>query len=95
MWCLQCIISVIIVNGYIKLPEHPILPRYLLTIYNEYPPFPRYANLLSHYDHLDHNENIKYKDQDLVKKTGMMFVVIGDRRKQTFFTVSVGNILYS
>ena len=36
--------------------------------------------LLFHYEHSDHNGNLKYKD--LVKKTIKLLVIIGDGRKQ-------------
>ena len=48
--------------------------------------------VLSYYENLGGNEALEYKN--LVKKIVMLFVILGARRKQALFTISVDNILF-
>ena len=74
----------------IKLSEHSLLSRYLKKLYHRRPPLPKYVDngdvnlVLSHYDHKDQNENLKYKN--LLKKTVLLFLIIVAIRKQSTFT---------
>ena len=69
--------------------EHPLVSRYMKGIYNRHPPLPKYVNiwdilfLLRDYDNMDSNDNLQFKA--LVKKTVMLFIIFGARRKQALF----------
>ena len=60
--------NVVSVNHYIKLSEHPLFSRFLKQIYSRQPLLPQYMEicennlLLTHYDFLDHNEGLRFKD---------------------------------
>ena len=98
--CAACsaLFSVVTIRGYLKLSEHPLVSRYLKGIYNRHPPLPKYVNiwdislLLRYYDNMDSNDNLQFKV--LVKKTVMLFIILGARRKQALFTLSTDNIIF-
>ena len=81
--------SLVTIRGYLKLSEHPLVSRYMKGIYNRHPPLPKYVNiwdillLLRDYDNMDSNDNLQFKA--LVKKTVMLFIIFGARRKQALF----------
>ena len=56
--------SVVTINGFIKLSDHPHISRYLKGIYNRHPVLPKYCNtlgmsLLSKYcNSIDNYENL-------------------------------------
>ena len=78
--------------------EHTLVSQYLKGIYNRYPPPPKCVNiwdnslLLRWYDNIDSNDNLQFKA--LVKKTVMLFIILGERKKQALFTLSTGNIIF-
>ena len=90
--------SVVTIRGCLKFSEHPLVSQYLKGIYNRHPPLPKYANiwditiLLRYYDNMDSNDNLQFKT--LVKKTIMLFTILGARRKHALFTLSNGNIIF-
>ena len=90
--------SVVTIRGYLKLSEHLLVSRYLKGIYNRHPPLPKYVNiwdislLLRYYDNMDSNDNLQFKV--LVKKTVMLFIILGARRKQALFTLSTDSIIF-
>ena len=69
--------------------------RYLKGIYNRYPVLPKYSNtwdislLLKYYNSIDNNEKLQFKD--LVEKTVVLFMILGARRKQALFSITVDN----
>ena len=79
-------VSIIIINGFIKLSDHPLISRCLKGIYNRHPVLPKHSNtwdralLLKYYNSIDNNENLQFKG--LVKKTVGLFMILGTRRKQ-------------
>ena len=87
---LSALSSVVIIRGYLKLSEHPLVPRYLKGICNRHPTLPKYVNiwvislLRRCYNNMDSNDNLQFKA--LVKNTAMLFIVLGARRKQALFT---------
>ena len=90
--------SVITIRGYLKLSEHPLVSRYLKGKYNRHPPLPKYVNIwdislfLRYYDDMDSNDNLQFKV--LVKKTVMLFIILGARRKQALFTLRTDDIIF-
>ena len=89
--------SAVTIKGYLKLSKHPMILRYLKCIYSRHPPLPKYVDiwdillLLRYYGNMDSSDNLQFKT--LVKKTVMLFIILGARRKQTLFTLSINNIL--
>ena len=86
--------NIIAVKVYVKLSEHPLPSIYPKGIYIRHSPLPKYLDIwdannlfISHYDYLGHNENLNNKD--LEEKKVMLFVIIGVKRKQALFSVSV------
>ena len=90
--------SLITTKGYLKLSDHPLISRYLKGIYNRHPPLPKYVDiwdltlLLKYYEQKENNDCLEFKG--LVKKTVMLFIILGARRKQALFTLSVDNIVF-
>ena len=90
--------SVATITGYLKLSEHLLVSRHLKGIYNRHTPLPKYVNvwdisiLFRYYDNMNSNDNLKFKA--LVKKTVMLFIILGARKKQALFTLSNDNILF-
>ena len=89
--------SILTIKGYTKLSEHPFISRYLKGIYNRHPPLPKYTSIwdislvLDYYNSIETNDKLKFKD--LVKKTVMLFMILGARRKQALFTITVDNVV--
>ena len=56
--------SIVTINGFIKLLDHPLIFRYLKVIYNGHPVLPKYSItwdmplLLKYYNSIDNNENL-------------------------------------
>ena len=48
--------------------------------------------MLRYYDNMNSNDNFQFKA--LVKKTVMLFIILGARRKQALFTLSTDNIIF-
>ena len=90
--------SFLTIRGYLKLSEHPLVSRNSKGIYDRYPPLPKYVNiwdisiLLRYYDNTVSKNNLQFKAP--VKKTVMLFIILGARRKQALFTLSIGNIIF-
>ena len=90
--------SVVTIRGYLKLSEHPLVSWYLKGIYKRHRPLPKYVNiwyisiLFRYYDNIDSNDNLQFKA--LIKKTVMLFVILGARWKQALFTLSTDNIIF-
>ena len=90
--------SAVTIRGVPKLSEHPLVSRYLKCVYNRYPPLPKYLNildiliLLRCYDNMDSNHNLQFKI--LIKKTVMLFIILGALRKQNLFTLTTENIIF-
>ena len=90
--------SSIIIKGYLKLSDHPLVSRYLKDIYNRHPPLPNYVDIwdltlfLKYYEQKQNNNCLEFKD--LVKKTMMLFIILGARRKQVLFILDVDNIVF-
>ena len=90
--------SSIIIKGYLKLSDHPLVSRYLKDIYNRHPPLPNYVDIwdltlfLKYYEQKQNNNCLEFKD--LVKKTMMLFIILGARRKQVLFILGVDNIVF-
>ena len=88
--------SIVTIKGYTKLSEHPFISRCLKCIYNRYPPLPKYTTIwdislvLDYYNSIEKNDKLQFKD--LVKKTVMLFMILGACRKQALFT-TVENIV--
>ena len=78
--------SSITIKGYLKLSDHPLISRYLKGIDNRHPPLPKYLDiwdltlLLKYYEQKENNDCLEFKE--LVKKTVMLFIILGERRKQ-------------
>ena len=47
--------------------------------------------VLDYYNSIETNDKLQFKD--LVKKTVMLFMILGARRKQALFTITVDNII--
>ena len=90
--------SSITIKGYLKLSDHPFISRYLKGIYNKHPPLSRYVGiwdltlLLKYFEQKENNNCLEFKE--LLKKTVMLFIILGARRKQVLFTLSVDNIVF-
>ena len=88
--------SVVTIRGCLKFSEHSLFLRYLKGIYDRHPPLLKYVNiwdisiLLRYYDNMDSNDNLQFKA--LVKKTIMLFIILGARRKQALFPLSTDSI---
>ena len=88
--------SLFTIKGYLKLSDHPLVSRYLKGIYNWHPRLPKYVNiwdlslLLKYYEQKENNDCSEFKE--LVKKTVMLFINLGARRKQSLSTLSADNI---
>ena len=74
--------SVVTIRGYLILSEHPLVSQYFRDIIWDI------LILLRHYDNMDFN------DEALVKKTVMLVIILGARRKQALFTSSTDNIIF-
>ena len=48
--------------------------------------------LFRYYDNMDSNDKLQFKA--LVKKTFMLFIILGAHRKQALFTLSNDNIIF-
>ena len=89
--------SILTLKGYTKLSEHPFISCYLKDIYNRHPSLPKYTSIwdlslvLDYYNSIETNDKLQFKD--LVKKTIMLFMILGTRRKQALFTITVDNIV--
>ena len=89
--------SIVTIKSYTKLSEHPFISCYLKGIYNRHPPLPKYTSIwdislvLDYYNSIETNDKLQFKD--LVKKTVMLFMILGARRKQALFTITVDNII--
>ena len=75
--------SSVTIKGYLKLSDHPLVSRYLKGICNRHSPLPKYVDiwdlslLLKYYEHKENNDCLEFKE--LVKKTVMLFIILGAR----------------
>ena len=89
--------SIVTIKGYTKLSEHSFISRYLKGIYNIHPPLPKYTSIwnislvLDYCKGIETNDKLQFKD--LSKKTVMVFMILGARRKQALFTITVDYIV--
>ena len=89
--------SIVTIKDYTKLSEHPFISCYLKGIYNRPSPFPTYTSIwhkslvLDYCNSIEVNDKLQFKD--LIKKTVMLFMILGARRKQALFTIIVDNII--
>ena len=89
--------SILTIKGYTKLSEHYFISHYLKGIYNRHPPLPKYTSIwdislvLVYYNSIETNDKFQFKN--LVKKTVMLFMILGARRKQALFTITVDNVV--
>ena len=98
--CIACsaLSSAVTIREYLKLSEHHLVSQYLKDIYNRHPPLPRYINirdisiLLRYYGNMDSNDNLQF--ESLVRKTVMLIIISGARRKRALFTLSTDNIIF-
>ena len=66
-------------------------------MYNKYPPLSNYTSIweislvLDYYNSIQTNNKLQFKD--LVKKTIVIFMILGAHRKQALFTETVDNIV--
>ena len=90
--------SLTTIKDYFQLSDHPLISRYLKGIYNRHHPLPKYVEiwdltlLLKYYEQKENNDCLEFKE--LVKKTVMLLIILGARRKQALFTLSVDNIVF-
>ena len=87
--------NVVTIRGYLKLSEDPLVSRYLKDIYHRHPPLLNnvdYGTFHFCYDNMDSNDNLQFKA--LVKKAVMLFIILGERRIQALFTLSIDNIVF-
>ena len=55
-------------KGYLKLPDQPLISRYLKGIYNRHPQLPKYVNiwdlilLLKYYEKTENNDCLEFKE---------------------------------
>ena len=67
------------------------------AVYKRFPVLPKYlyrwdmSLLLKFYNSIDNNENLQFKD--LVKRTVVLFIILGASRKQAFCTIAVDDIV--
>ena len=89
--------SIVMIKGYAKLSEHPFISLYLKGIYNRCPPLPKYTSIWDislvsdYYNSIETNDKLQFKD--VVKKTVMKRLILGARRKQALFKITVDNII--
>ena len=90
--------SVVTIKEFAKLSDHPSLVKYLKEIFNRHPPLPSYMHkwdinlVLTYYDRIGYIEELECKY--LVKKTVMLFMILGARRKHALSKIYVGNIIF-
>ena len=88
----------ITIKGYLNLSNHPLVLRCLKDIYDRHPPLSKYMDiwdltvLLKYYEQKENNYCLEFKT--LVKKVVMLFIILGTRRKQALFTLSVENFVF-
>ena len=91
--------SVVCINRFSKLSDHPMISRYLKEIFNWHLPLPKYTQIwdinqvLDYYTNLPDNEELEYKY--ILKKLVMWFLILGARRKQKLFTINIENIIFT
>ena len=89
--------SAVTIKGSTKLSEHSFISRCLKGIDNRDQPLPKYTSIrgislvLDCYKSIKTNDKLQFKD--LVKKTVTLFMILGARRKQPLFTITVDNIV--
>ena len=89
--------SIVTIKGYIKLSDHPFISRHLKGIFNRHPPLLKYTSIggisivLDYYNSIKTNDKLQFKD--LVKKTVILFIFLGVRRKQALFTITLNSII--
>ena len=90
--------SSITTKGYLRLSDHPLISMYLKGKYNRYPPLPKYVNIwdltywLKYYEQKENNDCLEF--EELVRKTVMLFIILGALRKQALFILRVDNIVF-
>ena len=90
--------SSITIKGYLKLSDLPLVSGYLKGKYNRHSLLPKYVDIwdltlsLKYHKQKENNDSLDFKE--LLKKTVMLFIILGASRKQALFTLSVENIIF-
>ena len=77
--------------------NHPLTSRCIKGIYNKHLPLPKYVNiwnmnkLLIYYDNMEPNSELTFKQ--LCRKTAILFMLLGARRKQALLAIDIANVI--
>ena len=87
--------SVVTIQVFSSLSDHPIIHHYLKGIYNRNPPMPKYIQvwnlklILNFYDKAPPNNELSFKQ--LTLKVAMLIMILGAHRKQSVMSIDIIN----
>ena len=74
-----------------------LISRSMKGFYKKHPPLPKYVNisdmnkLLIYYENMGPNSALTFKQ--LCRKTSILFMLLGVRRKQALLAIDIGNVM--
>ena len=93
---LSVLSTIVHIKGYSKLPDHPLISKFMKGIYNKHPILPRYVNiwniniLLAYFEYLPGNSELTLKC--LTEKLTVLLIILSGQQKQTLLAIDIDNI---
>ena len=95
--CARSALSTIVhIERYSKLSDHPLKPKFMKGIYNQHPTLPRYVNiwdiniLFAYYEFLRANSELTLKC--LTEKLTVLLLILREQWKQTLLAIDINNV---
>ena len=88
--------TIVHIEGYSKLSDHPLISKFMKGIYNQHPTLPRYVNiwdiniLLAYFESLPANSELTLKC--LTEKLTVLLLILSEQRKQTLLAIDIDNV---
>ena len=92
--------SVVCINGFSKLSNHPMISRHRKGIlFDRHPPLPKYIQIWKTNEALDYYTNLpdikELEFKYFGKKLVMLFFIVIARMKQALFAINIGKIIFA
>ena len=81
--------TIVHIEGYCKLSDHPLISKFLKDIYNQHPTLPRCVNIW------DINVLLAYFEMTLkclTEKITVLLLILSEQQKQTLLAIDIGNV---
>ena len=88
--------TIVHIDGYSKLSDHPLISKFMKGIYNQHPTLPRYVNiwdinvLWAYFEPLPTDSELTLKC--LTEKLTVLLLILSEQRKQILLAIDIDNV---